>query len=82
MNYCNIDSKYIDYFYDTTANKINKFLPGSKIKIKKYEKLDKKYIDIVFLGAWNFKAEIYKKEKEFIRQGGEFITHIPKSKFV
>ena len=82
LNYCNIDSKYIDYFYDTTANKINKFLPGSKIKIKKYEKLDKKNIDIVFLGAWNFKAEIYKKEKEFIRQGGKFITHIPKSKFV
>ena len=39
LNYCNINDKIIDYFYDTTSFKINKYLPGSKIKIKKYKKL-------------------------------------------
>ena len=30
--------KDIDYFYDTTSYKVNKYLPGSKIKVKKYKK--------------------------------------------
>ena len=39
-------------------------------------------MDIVFLGAWNFKDEIFKKEKDFIREGGKFITHIPLPKII
>ena len=77
LNYCRIDSTLINYFLDTTPDKINKFLPGSKIFIKKYKKLSKKDADFVFLGAWNFKREIFKKESLFIKQGGKFITHIP-----
>ena len=34
-------------------------------------------VDYAFLGAWNFKNEIIKKEKEFIKKGGKFITHVP-----
>ena len=67
----------ISYFFDTTPDKVNKYLPGSKILIKNYKKLDKKDADVVFLGAWNFKDEILKKEKYFISKGGKFITHIP-----
>ena len=77
LNYCGINDKDIDYFYDTTSYKVNKYLPGSKIKVKKYKKLDRKKIDYAFLGAWNFKNEIFKKEKKFIKDGGKFITHIP-----
>ena len=77
LNFCGIGIKSIDYFYDTTSFKINKYLPGSKIEIKKYKKLSKKNVDVVFLGAWNFKEEIFKKERTFIKQGGKFITHVP-----
>jgi len=31
----------------------------------------------IFLGAWNFKKEIFSKEKNFIKSGGRFITHVP-----
>ncbi len=82
LNYCNIKTDIIDYFYDTTSFKIGKYLPGSKIKIKKYKKLDFKKIDYVFLGAWNFKKEIFNKEKTFIKNGGKFITHIPSPKII
>ena len=34
-------------------------------------------VDYAFLGAWNFKREILNKEKEFIKKGGRFITHVP-----
>ncbi len=82
LNYCNIDNNIIDYFYDTTSFKIGKYLPGSRIKIKKYKKLNFKKIDYVFLGAWNFKKEIFNKEKTFIKNGGKFITHIPSPKII
>jgi len=82
LNYCNIGNEVIDYFYDTTSFKINKYLPGSKIKVKKYKKLNHKYLDYVFLGAWNFKSEIFQKEKSFINNGGKFITHIPKPRIL
>ena len=62
--------------------KINKYLPGSKILVKKYKKLDRSKIDVVYLGAWNFKNEIFKKEKKFISKGGKFITHVPFPKLI
>ena len=80
LNYCKIKKGTIEYFYDTTSFKINKYLPGTKIKIKKYKELSKKDADYVFLGAWNFKNEIFRKEKKFIKSGGKFITHIPTPK--
>ena len=76
INYCNLKENYFDFFYDTTKQKIGKFLPGTKIKVIKYRKLknNKMY---VFLGAWNFYGEILKKEKFFYANSGKFITHIP-----
>ncbi len=77
LNYCGIGQESIDFFYDTTSFKVNKFLPGTKIYIKRYKRLTKKEADFVYLGAWNFKEEIFRKEKKFIKDGGKFITHVP-----
>ena len=41
-----------------------------------------KSVDYAFLGAWNFKKEIFKKEKNFLKKGGGFITHVPKVKIL
>ena len=79
-NYCNIDSKKISYIVDTTKNKQNKFTPGSHIKIKSPEKGFNKdpNIKFAFLGAWNFKKEILKKEMNYIK----FITHVPEPRII
>ena len=53
-----------------------------KIKILKYNQNFIKDVDYIFLGAWNFKKEIFKKEKKFIKKGGKFITHIPFPKII
>jgi methylation protein EvaC len=82
LNYCNIDHNIIDFFVDTTPDKINKFMPGKKIMIKKYTKSIYKNADFFFLGAWNFKKEIFKKEKKFIKKGGKFIVHVPSPKII
>ena len=57
-------------------------MPGKKIKILKYNQNIIKNVDYIFLGAWNFKKEILKKEKKFIKKGGKFITHIPFPKII
>ena len=82
LNYCGIDKNIIDYFLDTTPDKVNRFMPGKNIKILNYNKKFLKNVDYIFLGAWNFKKEIFKKEKKFIQRGGKFITHVPNPKIV
>ncbi len=76
LNYCNLKEDYIDFFYDTTKQKIGKFLPGTKIKVLRYQKLKDNDV-YAFLGAWNFYKEILKKEKFFLNNSGKFITHVP-----
>ena len=77
LNYCNIDSKLIEFFLDTTPDKMNKFMPGKNIKILKYNQNFLNKYDYAYLGAWNFKDEILKKEMKFRKIGGKFITHVP-----
>jgi len=82
LNYCNINRKNINFFVDTTPEKQGKFIPGVKIPIKKYFKINKKIAEYIFLGAWNFKNEIFLKEKKFLKLGGKFITHVPYPKII
>ena len=77
LNYCNIKNETLEYFLDTTPNKIGKYMPGTHICIKNYNKTLLNKVDYTFLGAWNFKEEIFKKEKQYIKNGGKFITHVP-----
>ncbi len=82
FNYCNIDSNLINFVIDTTKNKQGKYTPGKHLLIKPPCNMVKEKIDFAFLGAWNFAKEIMEKEKEFIKNGGKFITHVPKIRIV
>ena len=82
LNYCKIDNSLIEYFIDTTKDKQNKYTPGTKIPIYKYPGFIKDDVEFVFLGAWNFREEIFKKEKKFIKRGGKFIIHTPTPKII
>tara|TARA_B110001450_G_scaffold253399_1_gene276777 strand:+ start:482 stop:1669 length:1188 start_codon:yes stop_codon:yes gene_type:complete len=82
LNYCKINKNLIEYFIDTTKDKQNKYTPGTKIPIYKYSGYIEENIEFAFLGAWNFKDEIFKKEKKFIKRGGKFIIHTPIPKII
>ena len=62
LNYCGLKNNFIDYFLDTTPTKFGKFTPGSRIPICKYKGIPNN-VKYAYLGAWNFKDEIFKKEK-------------------
>ena len=82
LNYCKIGDDMIDYFLDTTPDKVGRYMPGTNIKILKYDRKLIKKNYFIFLGAWNFKKEIFSKEHNFLKKGGKFITHVPFPKII
>ena len=82
FNYCKIDNKFFHYVTDTTKNKQGKFTPGMHIPILSPEKGFNESVDYAYLGAWNFKKEIMNKEKDYLKRGGRFITHVPQVKII
>jgi|TARA_Y100000310_G_scaffold121056_1_gene119831 methylation protein EvaC len=77
FNYCDIDSSLIECITDTTPDKQDLLSPGVHIPVVSRESVDLNDYDYVFLGAWNFKVVIFNNEKEFVDNGGKFITHVP-----
>jgi len=78
FNYCGIDSSLIDCITDTTPDKQGLLAPGSHIPVVNRESVNLNDYDYAFLGAWNFKDVIANKESDFVKNGGQFITHVPK----
>ena len=76
LNYCKIGTNLIDCIYDTTKEKIGKFSPGMHIPIVPISHFHKNLPDVAYLFAWNHKDEIFSKEKEFLKKGGSWFSHV------
>ena len=76
LNYCNINSDIIDFICDTTKEKIGKFSPGAHIPIVSLSHFHDNLPDIAYLFAWNHKIEVFSKEKEFLKKGGKWFSHV------
>ena len=77
FNYCGIDSNIIDVITDTTIDKQNTYSPGAHIPVVSPDKVNMTDYDYAYLGAWNFKDVIIDKQRDFVENGGKFITHVP-----
>jgi len=77
LNYCQIGPELITCIYDTTPLKHGKFSPGMHIPIRPYEEFLRKPPDYAFLFAWNHAEEIMAKERDYLANGGKWITHVP-----
>jgi methylation protein EvaC len=76
-NYCGINPELVEFVSDTTPIKQGKYTPGAHIPVKHYSEFAKKYPDYALLFAWNHGEEIISKEKEFMEEGGKFISYVP-----
>ncbi len=76
LNYCNIGPEIIDCIYDTSVEKINKFSPGMHIPIISMDEFKNNKYDFSYLFAWNHKKEIFQKEKEYLKRGGKWLSHV------
>ena len=82
LNYCKIDSVYLDFATEKSKLKQDSFTPGTCIPVTSDKELLKKNIDYAILLAWNFSKEIIQNNKKFLKKGGKFIIPIPKIKIV
>jgi len=74
--------KYIDYIYDKSELKNNKFSPGYNIKILNPVKINKLKPDYLLLLTWNIKNEILRQENKFKESGGKFIIPFPDPRII
>ena len=76
LNYCNLDKNIINFICDTTKEKVGRFSPGTHIPIVPVSHFHKNLPDIAYLFAWNHREEIFAKEKNFVKNGGKWISHV------
>ena len=67
-----LDEKQIDFFVDDSPAKQDKFTPISHIPIYARDNIEEP--DYFLITAPNFKDVIIKKEREYLKNGGKFIT--------
>ena len=78
LNYSNLDSTKIHYICDANKHKIEKYTPGSNIKIISKEKMRMMNPKYLLVLIWSFRSEIIKQELKYINKGGNLIFHLPK----
>jgi SAM-dependent methyltransferase len=71
LNYCGLDTRYIDCLVERNPMRAGLFSPGMHIPII-IESQIKKQPDVYFVLAWNFKREILARYDNLIKQGIEF----------
>ena len=82
LNYCKIDSDYLDYATEKSAIKQGLYLPGVNIPVYSDDKILRTKPDYALLLAWNFSKEIIKNNLKYRKTGGKFIIPIPRIKII
>ena len=82
LNYCKIDSDYLDYATEKSAIKQGLYLPGVNIPVYSDDKILRTKPDYALLLAWNFSKEIIKNNLKYRKTGGKFIIPIPRNKII
>ena len=78
LNYCKIDSQYLDYISEKAKIKVGLYSPGTHVKIEDDDTFLKDKPDYALILAWNFADEIMANLENYKKSGGRFIIPIPK----
>lgn len=79
LNYCGINTNYLDYILDRTEYKFGLYTPGTHIPVTGTEN---KRPDYYLLLVWNYSHAILQREHTFRKNGGKFILAIPTPQIV
>ncbi len=74
-----INSNLINYTIEDNQLKLNKYIPGTNIKIKKISKIDINSCNFIFLFAWNFEKDIVNKLKSIKEKNVKIHIIVPLS---
>ena len=80
LNYCGIQTDFIDFAVDLSPHKQNHFIPGARIPIYHPDKVREARPDFLLILPWNIKEEIM-EQMSYIREwDGKFVVLIPEVK--
>ena len=82
MQYSGLNNKMIKRVYDLSKLKINKFTPGTHIRIDHPRKINRNNIDYLLICTWNLAPEIIEQQKKYDMRGGKFIIPFPNPKIL
>lgn len=82
LNYCHIDTAFLDFITEKSKLKIGRFTPGTCIPIYDDGKLLEEQPDYALILAWNFSEEIMRNLSVFKERGGKFIIPIPEPRII
>jgi hypothetical protein len=82
LNYCGIDTKFVDFTVDKNPLKVGLYTPGAHLPVLPVSELSERRPDYLLILAWNFADEIMLQQAEFAAGGGKFIIPIPEPRIV
>lgn len=82
INFAGIKPDLIPVIYDAAESKQNRVLPGSHIPILSPDKMAYDKFDYVLILPWNISSEILSQLRNSVDRRVEFLTAVPKLKFL
>jgi len=82
LNYCGVDTGYLEYTVDRNPHKQGKLLPGSHIPIFAPERIRDTRPDYVLILPWNIKDEVISQMGHIREWGGRFVIPIPRAEII
>ncbi len=77
LQYCGIDSRYLDAITEVNEQKFGSFTPGTLIPIISEKEAKEQRPDYMLVLPWHFRNNILSREKEYLASGGKFIFPLP-----
>lgn len=77
LQLCGIDKKLLPYISERNPFKVGLRTLGTDIELISEEQARNLQPDCMFVIPWNFKNEIIKREKEYIKKGGKLLFIMP-----
>jgi len=82
LQYYNLDERKIPYGAERSSEKWGKYTIGTGIKIISEKKARDLNPDYFFVTPWGFIKEFIKRERDWLKNGGQFIVPFPKFKLI
>lgn len=82
LNYCKLDSNFIDYVVDMSPLRYERIVPGVLLPIVSPSFFHHHPLDYMIMTAWNYESEILEKEKAYLNSGGHFIVPLPEIRVI
>jgi NDP-4-keto-2,6-dideoxyhexose 3-C-methyltransferase len=77
LNHFKLTNKNISFICDANPFKLNRYTPGSNIKIISKKEMRKRSPKYLLVLIWSFRSEVIKQEINYIKKGGKLVFHLP-----